>query len=228
MNVVLFGATGMIGQGVLRECLLDPEVERVLAVGRRPLGQTHEKLRELQLADMMNYSSVLGALDGYDTCFYCLGATSAGMTEADYRRVTVDLAVAAGRALVGLNPDMTFVFVSGAGTDNTGRSRAMWARVKGEAENAIMAMPFKAKYCFRPAIVRPMHGVTSRTASYRIFYAIAAPLFPVIGAVAPGYVGTTERIGRAMLEVAKRGAEKTILEQGDINAVADRATPAPR
>ncbi len=228
MNVVLFGATGMIGQGVLRECLLSADVERVLAVGRNPTGQTHEKLHELQVSDMTSYAAVLGHLDGYDACFYCLGITSAGLSEADYRRVTVDMAVAAGRALVGLNPDMTFVFVSGRGTDSTGTSGTMWARVKGEAENAILAMPFKAKYCFRPAIVRPMHGIKSRTASYRLFYTLATPLFPIVSTLAPSHVGTTERIGRAMLEVVKNGAPKIILEQADINAIADEAMTAAR
>jgi len=226
LNVILFGATGMIGQGVLRECLISPDVERVLAVGRSGTGQTHEKLRELQLSDMMSYASVLGHLQGYDACFFCLGITSAGVSEADYRRVTVDMAVAAGRALVGMNPDMTFVFVSGAGTDSTMTSRTMWQRVKGEAENAILAMPFKAKYCFRPAIVRPMHGITSRTPSYRLFYRLASPLFPVVTALAPDRVGTTERIGRAMIEVVKHGAPKAILEQRDINAIAAIADDA--
>lgn len=223
MNVVVFGATGMIGQGVLRECLLDPDVRHVLAVGRAATGQTHPKLRELLQADLTNYASVLGALSGYDVCFFCLGVSSAGMSEADYRRVTVDIAVAAGRALVGLNHDMTFVFVSGAGTDGSGTSRTMWARVKGEAENAILSMPFKGKYCFRPAFVRPLHGITSRTRSYRILYALLGPLVPALNALVPGYVTTTERIGRAMLHVAKHGAPKAVLEQADINALADAA-----
>jgi uncharacterized protein YbjT (DUF2867 family) len=221
MRVILFGATGMVGQGALREALVDPGVAHVLTVGRSPTGQTHEKLRERVLADLTDYSSVADELVGYDACFFCLGVSSAGMSEADYRRVTVDIAVAAGRALVEANPGMTFIFVSGTGTDETGKSRSMWARVKGEAENAIFALPFKATYAFRPAFIRPMHGITSRTRSYRILYAILRPLVPVVMALFPRQMTTTEKIGRAMLAVARHGAPKRILDTPDINAAAD-------
>src|SRR4051812_10198819 len=177
MKVVLFGATGMVGQGALRECLLAADVERVLAVGRSPLGQKHDKLQELTRKDLTDYAGAEEVLTGYDACFFCLGVTSAGMGEADYRRITLDIAVAAGRLLAARNPGLTFVFVSGAGTDP--QSKTMWARVKGEAENAILAMPFKASYAFRPAFIRPLHGITSRTRSYRILYAVLRPLFPL-------------------------------------------------
>jgi uncharacterized protein YbjT (DUF2867 family) len=226
MKVIVFGATGMVGQGVLRECLLDPDVERVLAVGRHATGQTHEKLRALVLADLLDYSGVSDQLAGYDACFFCLGVTSAGMSEADYRRVTVDIAVAAGSALARQNPGMTFVFVSGAGSDATGRSRVMWARVKGEAENAILSLPFKAAYAFRPAVIRPMHGITSRTRSYRITYAVMKPLLPLASWLLPGQVTSTERIGRAMLNVVRHGAPKRILENADINTAAGADAPA--
>jgi uncharacterized protein YbjT (DUF2867 family) len=221
MKVVLFGATGMVGQGVLRECLLDPGVERVLTIGRRATGQTHDKLREIVLKDLTDYSSVGGDLQGYDACFFCLGVTSAGMSEADYRRVTYDIAVAAARALVEKNPGMTFIFVSGAGTDGTGKSRVMWARVKGDAENAILKLPFKAAYAFRPAFIRPTHGITSRTPMYRVLYAIMAPLFPLLKAFFPRHVTTTERVGRAMLNVARTGADRPVLENQDIDARGD-------
>jgi uncharacterized protein YbjT (DUF2867 family) len=221
MNVIIFGATGMVGQAALRESLLDPGVERVLAVGRRPTGQKHDKLRELVLADLTDYSAVSGDLAGYDACFFCLGVSSAGMSEADYRRVTVDITAAAGRALAQANPAMTFIFVSGTGTDSTGKSRTMWARVKGEAENAVFALPFKAAYAFRPAFIRPMHGITSRTRSYRVMYAILWPLVPAFVALFPRLATTTEKIGRAMLNVARRGAPKRILDTPDINAVAE-------
>ena len=183
MKVILFGATGMIGGGVLRECLLDPGVDRILSIGRRKTEQKHEKLRELVVPDLTDISSVASELTGFDACFFCLGISSAGMTEADYRHVTYDIAVAAARALVEANPSMTFVLVSGAGTDAT--SGTMWARVKGETENAILGLPFRGKYAFRPAFVRPMHGVTSRTRSYRILYAVTRPLMPALGALAP-------------------------------------------
>jgi uncharacterized protein YbjT (DUF2867 family) len=220
MNVVIFGATGMVGSSALRESLLDPDVERVLTIGRGPTGQKHEKLRERIVADLTDYSGVSGDLAGYDACFFCLGVSSAGMSEVDYRHVTVDIAVAAGRALVAANPGMTFIFVSGTGADSTGTSRTMWARVKGEAENALFALPFKAVYAFRPSFIRPMHGITSRTHSYRVLYAILRPLVPLVMVAFPRQVTTTEKIGRAMLNVARHGAPKRILDTPDINAAA--------
>jgi uncharacterized protein YbjT (DUF2867 family) len=217
MNVVLFGATGMVGQGVLRECLLDAGVERVLTVGRSATGQTNPKLRELVHRDLADFAPIANELTGYDACFFCLGISSTGMSEADYRRVTVDIAVAAARTLVDRNPGMTFIFVSGAGSDRSGTSRTMWARVKGEAENAILAMPFKGKYVFRPAFIQPKGGITSRTTSYRILYAVLRPLVPIVKALFPRYVTTTERVGRAMLNVARNGAAKAVLESEDID-----------
>jgi uncharacterized protein YbjT (DUF2867 family) len=219
MKVILFGATGMVGQGVLRECLLAPDVERVLAVGRGATGQQHEKVRELVHKDLSDYSSVEEQLTGYDACFFCLGVSAAGMSEADYRRVTYDFAMAAARTLVKLNPGMTFVFVSGAGTDSTGQGRTMWARVKGETENALLQLPFKAAYMFRPAFIQPLHGVKSRTRLYRALYAVMGPLYPVWKALIPQYVTTSEQVGRAMLHAARRGAPKRVLENADINAL---------
>jgi uncharacterized protein YbjT (DUF2867 family) len=218
-RVILFGASGMIGGGVLRECLVDDAVDGVLSIGRSKTGQTHAKLKELALPDLTDYRAVASELAGYDACFFCLGVSSAGMSEADYRKITYDIAVAAARALALASPQMTFVFVSGAGTD--ANSKTMWARVKGEAENAILAMPFRGKYAFRPAFVRPMHGATSRTRSYRILYAFTRPLMPALGAMFPRHVSTTERVGRAMLNVARKGYAKAILENADINAAAE-------
>jgi uncharacterized protein YbjT (DUF2867 family) len=218
MKVIVFGATGMVGQGVLRECLLDPGVERVLTIGRSVTGRKHDKLRELAHPDLTDYSGITADIAGYDACFFCLGVASAGMSEADYRRVTYDIALAAARALVETSPGMTFIFVSGGGTDAT--SRTMWARVKGETENAILALPFAAKVAFRPAMIRPMHGITSRTRLYRVLYAVLGPIFPILDALLPRYVTTTERVGRAMLSVARDGAPRAVLENDDINAVA--------
>ena len=217
MKVVLFGATGMVGQGVLRECLLDPDVEAVLTVGRSATGKRHEKLRELVHADLFDLSPVEDQLAGYDACFFCLGVSSAGMSEADYRHLTYDLTLAAARTLAAKNPAMTFVYVSGAGTDATGRS--MWARVKGETENALLALPFKAAFMFRPGGILPVHGERSRTRLYRIVYAIMAPLHPLWKALIPNAITTSERVGKAMLAVAKHGAPKPILETRDINAI---------
>jgi uncharacterized protein YbjT (DUF2867 family) len=217
MRVILFGATGMVGQGVLRECLLDPGVERVLAVGRTATPQREEKLRNLVVDSFLDFSGVEPDLSGYDACFFCLGITSAGMTEADYRRVTYDFALAAAQTLVRVNPGMTFVFVSGAGADSTGRSRVMWARVKGQTENALLALRFKGVYVFRPAAIQPLHGIRSKTAWINAAYAVLGWLYPLWKRVAPDYVTTTEQVGRAMLAVARRGAPKHVLENADIN-----------
>ncbi len=166
MKVILFGATGMVGQGVLRECLLDPEVETVLAVGRSSTGQQHAKLQEILHKDLEDLSRIENKLSGYDACFFCLGVSSAGLNEQQYRRVTYDLTIAAAKVLVRLNPAMTFIYVSGAGTDSTERGRMMWARVKGQTENALLQMPFRAAYMFRPAYIQPLHGIKTRTRWY--------------------------------------------------------------
>ncbi|HUJ29617.1 MAG TPA: NAD-dependent epimerase/dehydratase family protein [Myxococcales bacterium] len=221
MKVILYGATGMVGQGVLRECLLAPDVSEVLAVGRGAPAQKHDKLRELVLKDLLDYSGVESQLAGYDACFWCLGVSSVGMAEADYRRITLDYTVAAARALAKQNPNMKFVFISGANTDPKGK--AMWARVKGEAEIAVLEQ-FANGYAFRPAFIRPLHGITSRTRSYRILYAILSPLVPVLMRMFPRHTATTEQVGRAMLEAARRGAPKRILESEDIVTLARRGT----
>jgi uncharacterized protein YbjT (DUF2867 family) len=207
----------MVGQGVLRECLLDQNVESVLAVGRSPIGQQHEKLREIVRQNVADLDSVEDGLRGYDACFFCLGVSSAGMKEADYRRVTYDLTLSVARTLARLNPDMTFIYVSGAGTDSTGRGRIMWARVKGETENALRRLPFKAAYMFRPGVIQPLHGITSKTKLYRILYAVTGPLITLMRKILPRWVTTTELVGRAMIRVGMRGASKPFLENQDIN-----------
>ena len=219
MNVILFGTTGMVGQGVLRDCLLDPGVERVLCVGRNAIGRQHPKLREVVQADLFDIVPIEGQLQGYDACFYCLGVSSVGMTEDAYRRVTHDLTLTVARTLARLNPAMTFVYVSGAGTDSSERGRSMWARVKGATENALLKLPFKAAYMFRPGVIVPLHGITSKTLSYRIFYALARPFWRPLHAAFPRAITTTEQVGRAMLCAARAGAPKPILESADINAL---------
>jgi hypothetical protein len=220
MKVIVFGATGMVGQGVLRECLLDSGVTDVLTIGRRKTGNVHEKLREIELIELSAAAFDALALADYDACFFCLGVSSAGLSESEYRRITYDIAVHAATALVKQNPASTFVFVSGAGADSTGKSRTMWARVKGETENAILALPFKGKYVFRPGFIEPKHGIVSRTALYRILYAILFPLVPLLKMFFPGQMTTTSRMGRAMLNVARHGSPKMILESRDIDAAA--------
>ena len=220
MNVILFGATGMVGQGVLRECLLDSTVDRVLAVGRSQTNQQHSKLREIVTPDVSNLSAHEAELSGFDACFFCLGVSSAGMSEERYTALTYDLTLAVARALVRLDPNMTFIYVSGAGTDSTERGRTMWARVKGRTENALLALPFRAAYMFRPGAIVPLHGVRSRTRLYRVIYSIMTPLFPVLRRLFPTAITTTEQVGRAMLVVASRGYTKSVLDPSDINAVA--------
>ena len=209
----------MIGQGVLRECLLDADVRRVLTIGRNATGVQHAKLQEIAHADLWNYAAIEDRLRGFDACFFCLGVTSAGMSEADYTRVTYGITIAAAETLCQLNPSMTFVFVSGAGADSSEQGRLMWARVKGKTENAIIRLPFKASYVFRPGVVQPMHGERSRTAAYRVLYSITKPLVPLIRRLWPNQILTTEQFGRAMLFVVRHGAPKRVLESADINAL---------
>jgi uncharacterized protein YbjT (DUF2867 family) len=176
-------------------------------------------VQDLVLPDLYDYSKVEPQLTGYDACLFCLGISSAGLSEAEYTHITYDLAVAAGATLARLNPNLTMCFISGASTDSTGKGRAMWARVKGKTENALLAMPFKAAFMFRPGAIRPMHGITSRTASYRVMYAVLGPLLPLAKKAFPGAVTDTETLGKAMIAVARNGYSKKVLESVDINAV---------
>lgn len=210
MDVILFGATGMVGQGVLRECLLDARVNRVLTIGRSATGERHPKLQEIAQADLADLSAL--NVDGYDACFFCLGVSAAGMDEASYRKVTYDLTLAVAKQLAARNPDMTFIYVSGAGTGGS----SMWARVKGDTENDLLKLPFKAAYMFRPALIQPMHGTRSRTTSYRIFYVLTRPFLPLLRRF-PKFMTTTEQIGRAMINATANGAPKNVLESDDIN-----------
>jgi uncharacterized protein YbjT (DUF2867 family) len=217
MKVILFGATGMVGQGVLRECLLDASIESVLVIGRSPSPQRHAKLREILQDNFFDFAAIEPQLAGYDACFFCLGVSSLAMDEARYRRLTHDLTMAAATTLAKLNPQMVFIYVSGQGTDSTESGRLMWARVKGKTENDLLKLPFRAAYMFRPAGIQPLHGIRSRTAWYQALYVVAAPLLSLLNRVAPKYMTTTERIGRAMIEVARNGYPRSVLESEDIN-----------
>jgi len=219
MKVILFGATGMVGQGVLRECLLDGSVESVLAIGRSPTGQQHAKLREIVHDDFLDYSAIESELTGYDSCFFCLGVSSVGMNEERYRHLTYDITLAAARTLARLNPQMVFVYVTGRGTDSTERGSLMWARIKGKTENDLLKLPFKAAYMFRPAGIQPLHGIRSKTGWVQAIYVGTAPLLSLLNRVAPKYMTTTEQVGRAMIAVARDGFPRPVLESEDINAV---------
>jgi len=211
MKVILFGSTGMVGQGVLRECLQDPGVSEVVAVVRSSTGQQHAKLRELIHEDFTDFTGV--ELDG-DACFWCLGVSSNGMSEADYTRITHDYTLAAAKVLV--RPTMTFIFVSGTGAQRD----VMWARVKRKTEEDLAAMPFKSVYVFRPGMIQPLHGIRSRTRLYNVLYPLIYPLMLLTKLISPGFVTDTERVGRAMLNVCRRGFAKQVLENPDINAAA--------
>jgi uncharacterized protein YbjT (DUF2867 family) len=220
MNIVLFGATGMVGQGVLRECLLDPSVQLVATIGRTATGQQNPKLRELVLKDLSNYVSIEENLTNFDACFFCLGVGSAGMTETEYERVTYGITIAAAEILSRLNPKMVFIYVSGTGTDSSEIGRMMWARVKGKTENALLRMPFAAAYMFRPGFIEPAHGEISRTKLYRTLFVIAKPFLPLLRAIFPNQILTTHQIARAMLNLVTRPYPKHILEIQDIRAAA--------
>ncbi len=220
MKALLFGATGMVGQGVLRECLLDPDVQMVVVIGRNSTGVQHPKLREIVHQDLRNYADIENELTGFDACFFCLGISSSGMTEENYAHVTYDIGLAAAETLSRLDPKMTFVFVSGAGTDSSEQGRIMWARVKGRTENALLRLPFAAAFMFRPGVIQPLHGARSKTTSYRLLYALAKPIMPILRWIFPDQILTTEQIGRAMLAVAKHGFPKRVLESKDIRTAA--------
>jgi len=222
MNVLLFGATGMVGQGVLRECLLDPKVSLVLTVGRSASGVQHPKLREVVHQDLWHFAAIEAELSGFDACFFCLGVSSSGMTEKDYAHVTYGITLAAAEVLSRLNPRMTFIYVSGAGTDSSEHGRSMWARVKGRTENALMELPFAAAYMFRPGFIEPLYGARSRTTIYRVFYTLAKPLLPLVRRAFPDSVLTTQQIGQAMLTVARDGYPRRVLQSKDIRAAAHR------
>ncbi len=216
MKVILFGATGMIGQGVLRECLLASDVELIETVGREATGVQHPKVRDVVHREMLDFSAIERELTGFDACFFCLGVSSAGMSEADYERVTYGITIAAAETLARLNPGMTFVYVSGQGTDSTEKGRVAWARIKGKTENALLRLRFKGAYLFRPGVIQPLYGVKSKTSWYRIMYAVTKPLLTPLRMLFPAYILTTEQLGRAMLAVARHGAAKHILESADI------------
>jgi len=224
MRVVLFGASGMVGQGVLLECLRDPGVTEVLAIGRSPLGRTDPKLRELVLPNVGDLSGHGSELRGWDAGFWCLGVSSVGKSEEEYRRVTYDLTLSAATFLAAASPGMTFVYVSGAGTDSTEKGSSMWARVKGATENAVGRLPFHAVFYFRPGIIQARYGVRSKTTGYRIAYVLLYPILLLVRAVAPNSMTSTDRVGRAMLAVVRRPPSNRVVGTREINALASETS----
>jgi uncharacterized protein YbjT (DUF2867 family) len=218
MKAIVFGATGMVGEGVLHVALGEPAVGSVLVIGRRSCDVHHLKLTELVRDDFFDYADVEDRLRGYDACFFCLGVSSIGMNEKDYTRVTYDLTMAAARVLSRLNPGMTFCYVSGAGTDGTEKGRSMWARVKGKTENDLAKLPFKASYAFRPGFIKPIKGLRHAFTFARILGAA----YPAWKTLFPRYVCTLEDLGLAMVQVAREGSPAPIVECEDIARLAAR------
>lgn len=219
MKVLIFGATGMVGQGVLRECLAAPDVTAVQTVGRSATGVRHAKLREVVRPDLADLAPLAGELGGFDACFFCLGVSAFRMPEAEYTRLTYDLTMGIAQVLAPINPAMVFIYVSGTGTDSSEQGRMMWARVKGRTENALQRLPFRAVYLFRPGAIVPMNGERPRAAAYRVLGPVLMPLLPLARRLFPDAVTTTEAMGRAMLNAVRCGAPQPILEPRDINAL---------
>ena len=216
LNVIITGSTGMVGKGALLECIDSSEVESILLVNRNPIDINHPKMKEVLVNDFSNLDSIRNDLKGYNACFFCLGVTSVGMKEDEYTKIMHDLPVSFARQVHGLNPDMTFCFVSGAGTDSTGASKTMWARVKGRAENDSLLLGFKDAYMFRPGFIRPLKGIRSRTKLYNTLYSVVRP-FAFLLTKFPKFSTTTTVMGQAMINVALKGYPKAILESEDIN-----------
>jgi len=215
VKVIVFGATGMVGQAVVRQCLLEDRVTSVLIVGRSSAGVSDPKVEELIHGDFLDFSSVATELTGYDACFFCLGVSAAGMSEPAYRRVTYFMTMAAARELAERNAKMRFLYISGAGTDSTEHGRTMWARIKGETENAVLSLPFEG-YALRPGYIQPRHGVQSRNKLYRNIYRVTGRLYPALARVAPKYFIASDELALAMINIAANGSEKRILESSDL------------
>lgn len=216
MKILIFGATGMVGQGVLHECLAASQVTRVMTVGRTPVEQTHPKLQQLVHANLLSLDERESELRGFDACFYCLGVSSAGMSEDEYRRITHEVTLKVATLLSRLNPEMTFVYVSGAGTDSSEHGPSMWARVKGKTENDLKKLPFRSVYLFRPGVIQPLHGIRSKTPAYRRLYSIAGPLLSLTRRFFPGAVVTTDDIGQAMLNAVRQHGGRVVVEPRNI------------
>lgn len=217
MRVIIFGITGMVGQSALRECLLDDEVQEILAIGRKSTNQQHKKLKEIELENVADLSSIEHEITGFDACFFCLGVSSAGMKEEEYRKITYDITLSVAETLARLNPQMTFIYVSGSGTDSSEKGRSMWARVKGQTENTLLRLPYRAAYMFRPGAILPLHGVKSKTKWYQMLYDVIKPFYPLLMKL--GSVITSEQLGKAMIEVARNGYSRSIVESHELKQI---------
>jgi hypothetical protein len=215
IKTIITGSTGMVGEGVLHECLKHPDVESVLVINRKPCGIKHDKLKEIILKDFFDLSQIENQLIGYNACFFCAGVSSVGKKEDEYKRITYDLTMNFAKTLLRLNPEMVFTYVSGTGTDSTEKGKVMWARIKGKTENDLLKLPFKDAYMFRPGYIHPIKGLKN---TYKI-YKVLAPLYPIWKKLFPNYIVTLEEIGKAMINVVLKNSEKKILECVDIRKI---------
>ena len=220
IRAIITGATGMVGEGVLHECLQHPEVESILVINRKHCGVSHPKLKEIIHGDFFSLSALEPELSGYNACFFCAGVSSLGMKEPEYRRITYYLTINMARTLSRLNPDMIFCYISGAGTDSSEKGRMMWARVKGKTENDLIKLPFRGVYAFRPAFIFPTKGL----ANVLPYYKYVTWLYPVVRPLFPKYFGTLKEVGRAMVNIVLFGSDKKVLELIDIRAMAEKST----
>lgn len=219
LKAIITGATGMVGKGLLLECLKDPEVESVLVINRQPVGIQHAKLREVIHKDFFDLSPVEQELKGYNTGFFCLGVSSVGMSEAEFHRLTYDLTIHVAETALRMNPEMAICYVSGTGTDSTEKGRMMWARVKGKTENKLLSMPFRDAYMIRLGFLQPLDGIRSKVGWYSAVYRITAFLFPLLRLVFPRQMLTTRSLGQAMIKVVKQGCELKVLGNSDLNGI---------
>jgi uncharacterized protein YbjT (DUF2867 family) len=222
IKAIIFGSTGMIGQSVLRECLKNEHVESVLVINRQSCNISNPKLKEIIHQNFFDISILKNELSGYDACFFCLGISAAGLSEKDYHKITFDLTMSVAETLLNLNKGITFCYISAAGADRSEKGRIMWARVKGKTENALLVMPFKKAYMFRPGYIQPMHGIRSRTRLYNALYFVCKPLYFILKHF-KNSVTSTEKLGKAMINAGALGYEKNILKSGDINKVAEES-----
>ena len=219
IKAIIFGSTGMLGQAVLLECIQNTEVESILVINRQASNiSSHPKLKEIIRKDFFDLSGLTNELTGYNTCFFCLGVSSAGMKENEYHKITYDLTLYIAKTLLAINKEMTFCYISGAGTDSSEKGKIMWARVKGKTENALLSLPFKKAYMFRPAFIQPMKGIRSRTKSYNVLYSVFKPFYFILKHF-DGIVTNTEVFGKAMILTVLNGYDKNVLENKDINKI---------
>jgi hypothetical protein len=220
-SVIIFGASGMVGKGVLLECLESGSIDKVLVVGRATCGIENRKLKEILHENFLDFSGIKDEFQGYDACFFCLGVSVIGLSEEKYRRITYDFTIQAAKAMIEVSPDMSFCYVSGMGTDSTEKGRTMWARVKGKTENAILEMGFKGAFMFRPGYIQPKKGVRSKVWWYQSIYDVFGIFYPLVKAIAPSALTSSDRLGKAMINAMIKGYEKNILVNMDINHLAE-------